>query len=297
VLRLRDRFGRFPLTALAAPEDVTARARLREFYGLVHQAAVKDHLIARRPLGVALIFAAVVPTFFAALALLPISETSGIPWFVAAGLLLFVMRIRIGRLSRFQVTGAGYRALKRRQPLSDLHSLSGLPSPAEGQVWSNYGGPWHVVQTREKARAAWYNGTRTLVGAAAIFGLPILAIVVYGAIATTGVQRFVISVLPGTALAVLVFLYGRERWRRRGLPVRGTVRGQIVRLWTVTDDDNYSAKFLYCCVDDGVSPEGWTFQIEAQEYNKFHVGDSVEVEFNPRSQTLTSITSTQDAGV
>ena len=40
------------------------------------------------------------------------------------------------------------------------------------------------------------------------------------------------------------------------------------------------------CIDDGTSPEGWSFRVKRALYSRLNVGDMVSVTVNPRWHKL-----------
>lgn len=55
----------------------------------------------------------------------------------------------------------------------------------------------------------------------------------------------------------------------------------MVKRWCDSSSEDSETRYC-CCIDDGASPEGWSFDIERSQYDQLRVGDIVHVEFNPR---------------
>lgn len=142
------------------------------------------------------------------------------------------------RLHRVRLTRAG-RALLR-QVSQDLAagdtSAIGTVEPlapqavplAPDQVWSSYGGRWHIIKVPEAP--------------------------------------------------------SRARALRVAGPEGGELVGQVVKQWTEerrSGSDGNTSTFYFCCIDDGISPEGRSFPVSYSEYERMTVGNVVTVAFNP----------------
>jgi hypothetical protein len=179
-----------------------------------------------------------------------------------------------------------------RVPPNSAQSLvaSGSEPLPEGQVWSSFGGRWRPVQVGSLDTASWGRPGQlvALIVFGAFFTLPASAI---GLLAVGGALGKLISVGPLTliaAIAVLSWLPAHNR--RSAFPTRTVFEGQVVKRWTYESGGEDSRTYHCCCVDDGVSEEGWSFRIGAELYRALRVGDPVRVDCNPRWHRLYELT-------
>jgi len=99
-----------------------------------------------------------------------------------------------------------------------------------------------------------------------------------------------VSLAPTAAFGTLLLAGWLPAYRRRStIPNRETFTGQVVKRWTYESGGEDGTTHYCCCIDDGTSPEGWSFRIERSVYTQMHVGDIVHVDFNPRWHTLNRI--------
>jgi hypothetical protein len=96
-----------------------------------------------------------------------------------------------------------------------------------------------------------------------------------------------ISIAPLTLCAALIFgLWLPANRRSAAIPTHVEFVGQVVKRWTYESGGEDSTTYYCCCVDDGTSPDGWSFRIESSVYYRLSVGDMVSVAVNPRWHKL-----------
>ena len=156
----------------------------------------------------------------------------------------------------------------------------------EGYVWSSYGGRWRTIKVGLLDGPFWGKpGTAVMLGAfGAFFTLPATVVgrlLIYGGIGT------LVSGAPLTVCAALIFgLWLPANRRSAAVPAHAEFIGQVVKRWAyeTTGEDR---RTHYCvCIDDGTSPEGWSFRIKRAFYYRLNVGDMLSVTVNPRWHKL-----------
>lgn len=166
-----------------------------------------------------------------------------------------------------------------------LAAQGSAPLP-EGYVWSSYGGRWRTIKVGSLDGLSWGKpGTAVMLGAfGAVFTLPATVVgrlLIHGGIGT------LVSGAPLTVCAALIFgLWLPANRRSAAVPAHAEFIGQVVKRWTyeITGEDR---RTHYCvCIDDGTSPEGWSFRIKRAFYYRLNVGDMVSVTVNPRWHKL-----------
>jgi len=165
------------------------------------------------------------------------------------------------------------------------NQLQPLP---KNQVWSAYGGSWHPLNINTAENYAVRNGG------------PVILIPVFFAIVSlvgafvskrggdpTGTVSFAFfSALP---LVVLVFLVA-GMLRRRHLPKRAVIRGQVAKLWEVKHSSgDGDTREYYCSLDVGRGPESVRLKVGRDLFRRLQVGVEVEVLVNPRRKSLKDI--------
>jgi len=165
------------------------------------------------------------------------------------------------------------------------NQLQPLP---KNQVWSAYGGTWHPLDINARETYAVRNGG------------PVILIPVFFAIVSlvgaflakrggdpTGTVSFAFfSALP---LVVLVFLVA-GMLRRRHLPKRAVIRGQVAKLWEVKHSSGEGeTRDYYCSLDVGRGPESVRLKVGRDLFRRFQVGVEVEILVNPRRKSLKDI--------
>lgn len=161
------------------------------------------------------------------------------------------------------------------------------PLPAH-QVWSDYGGSWHPLDTNTKETYA----IRT--GVPAAFVPLLFALISVGGLIfakrdgdpTNVVAYAVFGGLPVILLVVtaMALLY------RRHLPKRAVIRGQVAKLWTVRDRSGENQRtYYYCALDVGRGPHSVRLKTHQTLYSRLRVGEEVEVLVNPRRRSIKDI--------
>lgn len=166
-----------------------------------------------------------------------------------------------------------------------LAAQGSAPLP-DGYVWSSFGGRWRTIEVGSLDGPSWSRpGTAVVLGVlGAFFTLPATVVgrlLIHGGIGT------LISIAPLTVCAALIFSSWLPAYRRSAaVPAHAEFVGQVVKRWTYeTRGEDRTTQ--YCvCVDDGISPEGWSFRIEHGFYYRLSVGDLVSVTVNPRWHKL-----------
>lgn len=165
------------------------------------------------------------------------------------------------------------------------NQLQPLP---KNQVWSAYGGSWHPLNINTAENYAVRNGG------------PVILIPVFFAIVSlvgaflakrggdpTGTVSFAFfSALP---LVVLAFLVA-NMLRRRHLPKRAVIRGQVAKLWEVKHSSGEGdTREYYCSLDVGRGPESVRLKVGRDLFRRLQVGVEVEILVNPRRKSLKDI--------
>ena len=163
------------------------------------------------------------------------------------------------------------------------------PLPAN-QVWSDYGGSWHPLDTNTKETYAVRSGT-PVIFAPIMFGLLSVGGVIYSAHGhgSTPPNVLVVAVFGGLPL-LLILGIAASTLRRRRLPKRAVIRGQVAKLWKVrhTSGENESTDY-YCALDVGRGPESVRLKLGTGLFNRLQVGGVVEVLVNPRRKRIKDI--------
>jgi hypothetical protein len=158
------------------------------------------------------------------------------------------------------------------------------PLPAN-QVWSDYGGSWHPLDIESKETYSINAGIPAFF-VLFLFGILSVVGVVFarrdgdpsGAVPFTVFGALPIILLVGAAASLL---------RRRRLPKRAVLRGQIAKLWTVTQRGSESSTtYYYCALDVGRAPESVRLKIHRTLYGRLRVGAEIEVLVNPRRRSI-----------
>lgn len=175
-----------------------------------------------------------------------------------------------------------------------LAAQGSAPLP-DGYVWSSYGGRWHTVKVGSLDVPSW--GKPMVAVILGVFGvfftLPAFAIGHFGVGGSTGA---LITLAPLTLFGALILgTWLPANRRRASIPSHGAFTGQVVKRWTYESGGEDSTTYYCCCVDDGVSPESWSFRIQHALYDQMRVGDVVSVAFNPRWHQLEQLQLTTPA--
>ena len=177
-------------------------------------------------------------------------------------------------------------------PQSAAPDLRVLPNQLEPlpkhQIWSSYGGTWHPLNLYTKETYAVRGGN------------PVILIPVFFALVSlvgafiskrngdpTGSVSFAFfSALP----VVLLAFVGANMLRRRSLPKRAVIRGQVAKLWEVkrSSEDGDSTDY-FCSLDIGRGPDSVRLKVGRDLFRRLQVGVEVEVLVNPRRKSLKDI--------
>jgi hypothetical protein len=307
-----------PLTALQPDEDPTALKWHREFHRQLQRSAA-DRGLMQRPLGstrfVAMLLTGLLVSDLAANALSHYWHgQSGLTLFEFIGFTVAVFAL-LAWAGQTRPTSAGRTlaaapaaptdpAPAARRPDSTL-VMQPVPEIPEGapdvrvlptqlqplpknQVWSAYGGAWHPLDLNTKETYAIRKGS------------PVILIPVFFAIISlvgafiakrngdpTGTVSFTFfSALP---LIVVVFLV-LNSLRRRHLPKRAVIRGQVAKLWEIKHSTSEGeSRDYYCSLDVGRGPESVRLKINGGLFRRMQVGAEVEILVNPRRRSLKDI--------
>jgi hypothetical protein len=182
-----------------------------------------------------------------------------------------------------------------------MSSGANAPLP-RGQVWSSFGGQWHVVKagpvyqpdkwpTLSTLRALIF---LTVMGTIffAFFGL-----IVFAATASPESQFHVsasvillVVCTPAVAGLVVITAWWQPAYRRQmALPTSEVFAGEVVKRWHVADEGEFLS------IDKGSGPTAITFSIQGNMYWNIGLGDRVQVTVNPRLGLLKSIEVTATA--
>lgn len=163
------------------------------------------------------------------------------------------------------------------------HGSAPLP---EGYVWSSYGGHWRTIKVGSLDGPSW--GRPLTAVMLCVFGLFFtLPATVVGRLLIHGAIGTLISIAPLSLCALLLFGVWLPANRRAAMvPTHAEFVGQVVKRWTYErssgGEDSDPKTYYCCCIDDGTSPEGWSFSILEPIWHRVRVGDMVSVAFNPR---------------
>jgi hypothetical protein len=151
----------------------------------------------------------------------------------------------------------------------------------DGYVWSSYGDRWRTVKVGSLDVSRWGRpGRGVALGLTGVFLT--IPFGLFGHVIGHGIGTL-ISLAPLAVFEGLLLFTWLPAYRRsRAIPTRGTFTGQVVKRWTYESGGEDSTTYYCCCIDDGASPEGWSFRIEGSIYTHMRVGDIVHVDFNPR---------------
>ena len=175
------------------------------------------------------------------------------------------------------------------QPAPDIRILPDQLQPLpKNQVWSAYGGTWHPLDLNTRESYAIRSGGLSII--VPIF-FAILSLI--GAVVAkrdgdpTGTATFdFFSALPVVLLAFVAI----GMLRRRHLPTRAVIRGQIAKLWDIKRSTGEGeTRDYYCSLDVGRPPDTVRLKIGRDLFARMQVGVEVEVLVNPRRKSLKDI--------
>jgi hypothetical protein len=99
-----------------------------------------------------------------------------------------------------------------------------------------------------------------------------------------------VSAAVFVGLPALVLLAGVVNMlRRRKLPKRAVLSGQVAKLWSVKRNDENNNESYYCTLDVGRAPESVRLKVSRSVYRRLQVGQSLEVTVSPRSKRIKDI--------
>lgn len=151
-----------------------------------------------------------------------------------------------------------------------------------GHAWTSHGGRWRTVKVGPLDVPTWGKpGVAIGLGATgAILSIPAALV---GHYAVGGGSGTLISIAPAALFTALILGTWLPANRRRApIPTHAEFTGQVVKRWNYESGGEDNETIYCCCIDDGTSPEGWSFRIEHALYEQLRVGDTVSVAFNPR---------------
>jgi hypothetical protein len=170
--------------------------------------------------------------------------------------------------------------------------LEPLPS---GHVWSSFGGTWRMVKVGPTKSSGWGKPS-TLTGLIIFAAFATVPAALTGHFVVGGGRGTLIGLAPAAFFGALALFAWLPSYRRHlPIPTQGTFTGQVVKRWTYESGGEDSTTYYCCCIDDGTSPEGWSFEIDHKLYTQMRVGDTVYVDFNPRWHTVNQIQLTTPA--
>lgn len=309
-----------PLTALHPSEDPTAAKWYKEFHRQLRRAAADRGLLQAPASGVqraGLFLGGLLTSELIADAISHYWHTAGVvpavfflSTAVTLGTMFWVGQVRptaAGRAVLAESTPAPIPAAEPARSTRSARSepesvpqptapvtipISVLPNQLEPlpahQVWSDYGGSWHPLDINTKETYA----VRT--GFPAFFLLAIFALMSMGSVLF---ERHDDSPINVAAFAVfgglpVILLIGASTslLRRRHLPRRAVIRGQVAKLWTVRQRGGENERTdYYCALDVGRGPQSVRLKMGTGLFGRLRVGEVVEVLVNPRRRSIKDI--------
>jgi hypothetical protein len=165
------------------------------------------------------------------------------------------------------------------------NQLQPLPS---NLVWSDYGGAWHPLNVGSRESYTLGGGFGAIVPLMFFAALCLGGAVTATAHHSAHVQA--VSLLTFAGLPVLV-LFGAVLGllRRRKLPKRAVLIGQVARLWSAKRNDESGGEYYYCTLDVGRAPESVRLKVGKTVFQRLQVGQLLEVTVNPRRKRIKDI--------
>lgn len=229
--------------------------------------------------------------------------------------------MRVPRTSRPWLSAAGRRAAKwwRHSELGTEHRLparqdaakgpeSALPVREPRQIWSSYGGAWHIVETAPLDAPKWGRlWNLVLLGLAACTICAATVTVFLNVpipISLPVPYRVLITAAPLLLSAAAVAFWLPSYRRIQRVPAEAVFRGAVISRWdytTNTDDPPSSTRHYCCSVEDPGSRQAWSFQMRESRHGLLaawddpvrdlpRVGDVVDVRCSPRRHRMHRIT-------
>jgi hypothetical protein len=310
--------GPVPLSALQPGEDPSARVWHQHFLRQVRKDAAQRGLL--RPQASGLAYTALLVLGLACSG----AVTAGVAHYwrphTAIPILVFVNAAIIAAASlhwatrmRLTTTGRRLLAVEARNPepgpeaaLAQLlrpgpQLPATAPAPQTGVkvlpgqlqplpahlVWSDYGGAWHPLNVGSRET---YSLGGSLNGYAPLLFFAVLCL--GGAFSTThdSTHLATVSVIAFAALPAVVLIgAAMSLMRRRSLPKRAVLLGQVAKLWSVKRGDQRNGDYYYCTLDVGRAPDSVRLKVGRAVYQRLRVGEQVEVTVNPRRRRIKDI--------
>jgi hypothetical protein len=175
------------------------------------------------------------------------------------------------------------------QPAPGVPDIRILPNQLQplpnSQVWSDYGGAWHPLEINTKEAYAIRPGAPAVLVPIffAILSLVGAAVSKHNGDPTGTVSFVFFAALP----VILIGILAAGMLRRRHLPKRAVIRGQVAKLWEDRRRSGESEKReFFCALDVGNGPESVRLRLGAGGFRKLRVGQEVEVLVNPRRKSI-----------
>jgi hypothetical protein len=182
-----------------------------------------------------------------------------------------------------------------------MSSGANAPLP-RGQVWSSFGGQWHVVKAGPVYRPEKWPTVATLRALIFLTVLGTVFFVFFGVIVLAAtaspesqfhVSATAVALLmcaPAVAGLIVITACWQPAYRRQmALPTSQAFAGEVVKRWHVEEEGDYLS------IDDGSGPTAVTFSIKGNMYWNIGLGDEVQVTVNPRLGLLKNIEVTATA--
>jgi hypothetical protein len=178
------------------------------------------------------------------------------------------------------------------QPRVAAESVSVLPNQLQPlpkhQVWSGYGGSWHPLDIESKESYTVRTGVPAYFLLILFAGLSVVGLVFAkrdgspsGALPFAVFGALPVILLVGAATSLL---------RRRHLPKRAVISGQVAKLWMVTQRGGESSNtYYYCVLDVGRAPASVRLKTNRALYGRLEVGMDIEVLVNPRARRIKDV--------
>jgi hypothetical protein len=182
-----------------------------------------------------------------------------------------------------------------------MSSGANAPLP-RGQVWSSFGGQWHVVQAGPVYRPDRWPTLATLRSLIFLTVMGTVFFVFFGVIILAGTASpesqfhvsatvvFMLMCAPAAVGLIVITACWQPAYKRQmALPTSHSFAGEVVKRWHVEEEGDYLS------IDNGSGPTAVTFGIEGNMYWNIGLGDKVQVTVNPRLGLLKNIEVTTTA--
>ncbi len=291
-----------PLTALQPGEDDRADTWHKDFTKQIRQAATERGLLQPPVSGLQLGSTVILGLLTSGLAADTVSHHAHV---ASAGTLVFFLLcvpvlVTMAWAAQVRPTAAGRALLAESvairtpepEPRVPAEPVSVLPDQLrplpKHQIWSDYGGSWHPLDIESKESYSVNSGIP------AFLILILFAVLSIGGLifakrdgSPSGTLPFaVFGALPLALLAAAAV----SLLRRRHLPRRAVIRGQVAKLWTVTNRGGESdTTYYYCALDVGRAPTSVRLKTNRALYGRLRVGMGIEVLVNPRARSIKDV--------